>query len=99
MLKWKCPPLLIMLVLLIRWHDGIKHSIDSSLGSICFFFKPSKYSIKNSFSQVVDIWSQDKKSYHEKGGLSNSSQDRDFLEVFAGQQAVTNALREASRHQ
>lgn len=28
MLRWKCPPLLILLVLLIRWNDQVKHSID-----------------------------------------------------------------------
>ena len=32
MLKWKCPPLLILVVLLTRWNDQIKHSVDPITG-------------------------------------------------------------------
>lgn len=40
MLKWRCPPVLILFVLLIRWNPQIKHSIEPRIwfSTIWFLF-------------------------------------------------------------
>lgn len=67
MLRWKCPPLLILVVLLIRWNNLLKHSVDpfACISNFHFSCIIIHRSLENIYGQHEDSESSDQIKFTE----------------------------------
>ena len=84
LLRYRVPGLMILVCLLTLWHTQLHHSVEFRLGfNMNFRPTPIKVEDRDSERLIVSVCVSH----------VDVPKDRDFLEVFAGHCAITNALR------